>query len=493
MSMLNQSQMLLQVRQLLSAGNYPQATSIVRGMMSKPGGKKNPKLLAYLAECQLGELEVDKALETIGKAIKLEPRNPMHRTIRGQALLHSQRHEEALAAYKEALKLNPGWPSAVRGLTEVYFLLNEPEQAYDFLKPILSADRMDPQVALAFTRICANVGKAPEGVALLECWVDDERFPPEQRRPGLFQLGALYDKMGRYDDAFETYHKANKLRPGKFHAARHRATTDRVIAGTTRETLDALPEPDTKSDKPIFIVGMPRSGTSLVEQALSCHRRIFGAGELTAIDDIVQALSHSDMARLPREEVQRYVEKFATGYLGLLKRLGRGADFVTDKNPLNFKHLGVISKVLPGARIIHCVRNPLDTCVSNYFHNFIGRTAFSDNLADLGSFYNDYRRLMEHWKSVVSIPILDVVYEDVVEDFESNARRIIEFLELDWDPEILRFHESKRITHTASTEQVRKPIYKTSAQRWKRYERHLDPLIEALDPQFRPQERVGEG
>jgi len=486
MSTLSQSQSLLEVRKLLAAGDAKRALAMVKSLMKKPGAKRDPNLLAYLAECQVGMHEVGHALETIKGAIKLEPDNPMHHTIAGRALMHSQRLEEAIESFQQALRLNPEWPSAVRGLTECHYLLNKPEEAYEFLAPIINRGRMDPQIALSFTRICSSLGKTEEGVALLEFWVHNEQAPPELRRPGLFQLAELYVKMGRHDEAFETFTEANKLRPHGFLPERHREATDRVIRGTTRETLAALPEPKTRSDKPIFIVGMPRSGTSLVEQALSCHSLIYGAGELGVIDEIVRALQHSDMSRIEQSELQSYVERFAKGYLGLLDRLSGGSRYVTDKNPLNFKNLGVISKVFPQARVIHCVRNPIDTCVSCYFHNFLGKTPFTDDLANLGSYYNDYRRLMEHWTQVVQIPILDVVYEDVIEDFESNMRRVIEFLGLEWEPEILRFYESKRVTHTASTDQVRRPIYKSSKERWRRYEKHLGPLIEALEPEFRP-------
>lgn len=486
MPSLNESQTLLQVRKLLASGSNQQAFELVKKLMKQPGGKKNPLYLAHLADCQIRSMQITQALETINKAIKIDPNNAMLRTIKGQSLTHCNRMDEAIESFRAALKINPSWPPAIRGLIEVFFLQNRPEDAYDLLKPIISTGRIDPQVALSFTRVCGMLDKLDEGIALLELWVFNEEAPLDLRKPGLFQLGGLYDKAKRYDDAFVTFNKANELRPGNFRPDRHKIATDRVIAGTTKATLATLPEPNCDTSKAVFILGMPRSGTSLVEQVLSCHPSIHGAGEMTAIDDIVAALQHSDMSRMPRSEVEGYVTKFAKGYIHLLNETGGAATMVTDKNPFNFKHIGVISKVLPGAKIIHCVRNPIDTCVSNYFQDFIGRSAYADSLAGLGSYYNDYHRLMEHWKSVVQTPILDVVYEDVVEDLEANARRMLEFLGVDWDPEVLRFHESKRITTTASTEQVRKPIYQSSKQRWKRYEKHLDPLIEALDPEFRP-------
>ena len=486
MTIWNQNQTAAQARALIGAGRYRQAIAILQTLMKQPGGKNNPSLLAGLAECHMGLLNVDQALIAIDKAIKADPKNPMHRTNKGQALLQSMQLVLAVDAFNSALRINKTWAPAIVGLTEALHLLDRKDEAFARLEPLLGAEQITPEVDLAFARLCAWLDRTAEGIDRLKRWVFDERVAQVHRMPGLFLLGSLYDNLKRYDDAFITYDKANALRPGAFNADRRRAMTDQVIRGSTEAALDAIPEPSKRSSKPIFIVGMPRSGTSLIEQVLSCHPRIFGAGELTSISSIVNSLQQLNQSRMRPEEIQNHIDRLAEGYLGLLNQLSGGAEFVTDKNPLNFSHLGIISRVFPGARIIHCLRNPIDTCVSCYFHNFIGATAFTDDLAGLGSYYNDYRRLMEHWQRVVRTPILDVVYEDVVDDLEASARRMLEFLALEWDPSVTRFNESSRVTKTASAEQVRKPIYKSSMQRWKRYEQHLGPLITALDPRFRP-------
>ncbi|MCB9838773.1 MAG: sulfotransferase [Phycisphaeraceae bacterium] len=475
-----------QVRSLISAGQHRQAISLIASLRKKPAWKKDVALLGALAECRMALHEYDEALDAIDKAIRLDPKNPMHHSNRGQALLQAMRLEPAERSFSEALALRADWSPAILGITETLRLLGREDEALARIEPLLGADRVEPLVDLAFARLAARLGRADESAERLARWVDNERVPGVYRMQGLFQIGALADRQGRHDEAFLAYDRANALRPGSFDPAKRTAMTDQVIRGSTRAALAGIPSPSSPSDVPIFIVGMPRSGTSLVEQVLSCHPRVFGAGELTAIDMLVRSLQQMNRAALRPDEIRQRIDQLAGGYLGLLARLSGGAEFVTDKNPLNFMHLGIISRVFPGARVIHCLRNPIDTCVSCYFHNFIGATAFTDDLAGLGSYYNDYRRLMEHWARTIEIPILDVVYEDVVADLEAGARRMLDFLGLGWDACVLEYDRSDRVTTTASNEQVRQPIYRTSVERWRRYERHLGPLIDALEPRFRP-------
>jgi len=486
MSILNQNQNPAQARALIGAGRYREAIALLQSLLKQPGGNRSASLHAAVAECHVGLFQIELALRAIDRAIRIEPKNPLLRTNRGQVLLQSLNLDGAVEAFNAALRLDSAWTPAIVGMTEALHLLGRKDETIALLEPLLVDDGVSPPVDLAFARLCAGLDRSDEGIDRLERWTDDTRVPQGHRMPGLFLLGALYDKQGRYDDAFLAYHRANALRPGAFDPARRRAMTDQVIAGSSKPSLRAIPEPSKPSDKPIFIVGMPRSGTSLIEQALACHPRIFGAGELTAVSGVVRSLQQLDRSRMRPADLQSRIDRLAEGYLGLLDRLGDGAEYVTDKNPLNFMHLGIISRVFPGARVIHCLRNPIDTCVSCYFHNFIGATAFTDDLAGLGSYYNDYRRLMEHWRGVIETPILDVVYEDVVEDLEGSARTILDFLGLEWDPAVTRFNKSGRVTKTASSEQVRQPIYKSSVERWRRYEKHLGPLLDALDPRFRP-------
>jgi hypothetical protein len=228
---------------------------------------------------------------------------------------------------------------------------------------------------------------------------------------------------------------------------------------------------------------MPRSGTSLVEQILASHSRVFGAGELA--DMGLLALSTSSGAVEYPETVRSLapdqVEKLAAAYRRRLDSLAPGARRVTDKMWQNFEFLGFAALLFPRSRVIHCVRDPMDTALSCFFHHFYGRgMAFAYDLKDLGAYYLQYRRIMTHWRSVLDLPILEVSYERLVEDPETGIRELVAFAGLDWEPACLRFFETDRIVRTASLEQVRRPIYRTSVGRARRYAPWLGPLADIL-------------
>jgi hypothetical protein len=255
-----------------------------------------------------------------------------------------------------------------------------------------------------------------------------------------------------------------------------------MMAFFAAERLAELPRADNRSEQPVFIVGMPRSGTSLVEQILSCHRGVHAAGELRDVGKLVASLGlrfQGEDDVLPGLD-SGSLNAAAGRHLERLRGLGGNAKRLTDKMPYNFLHLGLISLLFPRARVIHCLRDPIDTCLSCYFQNFATGNFFSFDLGNAGLYYRQYERLMAHWRTVLDKPILEVRYEEHVAEPEKVCREMLDFLDLDWDPACLRFHESRRFTNTASRDQVRKPIYTSSSGRWQRYERHLGPLLEAL-------------
>ncbi len=260
---------------------------------------------------------------------------------------------------------------------------------------------------------------------------------------------------------------------------------DRLIATFTPEFFEAQTSPGSDSERPVFILGMPRSGTTLVEQIIARHPLAFGAGELMTRNRVTWTLpaalksgtTYPECAALMDE---RFTDEAANGYLKELRQLPDAAVRVTDKMPNNFRHIGLIARLFPRARIIHCQRNPMDICLSCYFLDFRGRLGFAYDLTHLGQYYRQYERLMAHWKKVSPIPILDVRYEDLIADSEAVSRRMIDYCGLEWDDACLAHDETERPVMTASHWQARQPIYKTSVERWRHYERHLEPLSRAL-------------
>jgi hypothetical protein len=275
---------------------------------------------------------------------------------------------------------------------------------------------------------------------------------------------------------------------GRRFAHRGADVIDRARQVFTSEFVRASEGGGEPSPKPIFVVGMPRSGTTLVEQILASHPAVRGAGELTlferAIDD-VRAAMHQAPA-YPEIALQMsgtHFRELGARYLAGIQQLAPAASHVTDKMPTNFLFAGLIHLALPHATIIHTVRDPIDTCISCFSRLFTEVNFQTYELAELGRYYRHYQALMAHWRRVLpAARILDVSYEETVADLEGAARRILSHCGLPWDPRCLDFHLTERVVRTASATQVRQPIYTSSVGRWRAYERHLDPLLAELGP-----------
>jgi hypothetical protein len=225
---------------------------------------------------------------------------------------------------------------------------------------------------------------------------------------------------------------------------------------------------------------MPRSGTSLVEQILSSHPDVYGCGELNDIAVIVRGGAPVFSADYLQSLTGAQITQFAQSYAERIRRYSAGAPRVTDKQPLNFQYLGLIRLMFPHARVIHCRRDPLDTCLAIYQQNFTVTHKFAFDLVELGKYYRAYSELMEHWQRVLPGYIYENRYEDLVADQEEGTRRLLEFCDLSWDDACLKFYETDRPVSTASLVQVRKPVYRSSVDKWRHYERHLEPLKQAL-------------
>jgi hypothetical protein len=319
---------------------------------------------------------------------------------------------------------------------------------------------------------------------LLEA-ADFAAMPVADRTAALTVLGQICEEAGDYRQAFERFSAANACVPSRFDPAGFRRTVDRVIAFFTRERLATLPRSGCDSELPVFIVGMPRSGTSMVEQILGRHSLVRPCGERRDIYRLPRRLSGGDPERLWPEILARTdartLDDIAREYI----ETGRGQDRrcrrITDKLPGNYVNLGLIQLLFPHARVVYCRRDPLDTGLSCFQQNFRSKgMEFARDLRHIGLRQQGCWRLMEHWSEVLSLPILTMDYEQTVTDPEGCARRLLDFLGLGWEPACVDFHLSDRLVKTASYEQVQRPIYRSSIGRWRHYETWLGPLREAL-------------
>ena len=330
-----------------------------------------------------------------------------------------------------------------------------------------------------------DTAQQDRAIALLESRLaGGPRLHAEARMRLHFALGDLYDKRGDAGRAFAHYAQGNALRPVRGGLADESQVSDKRIAAWTPERYARLPASGNDTETPVFIVGMPRSGTTLVEQILDSHPAVHGAGELRDLGNLVSNLpARLGVATLAEALDRCTAETMATlakEYLDGLVARAPQALRITDKMPHNFLHLGLIAKLYPRARIIHCTRDPVDTCLSCYFQNFRRRHDYSYDLRRLGAHYVAYRRLMRHWTETLGIAVFEVPYEEMIADQEGTTRRLIEYCGLEWDERCLAFHANPRHARTASYQQVRQPIYRSSSGKWKRYEPFIGPLLEAL-------------
>jgi tetratricopeptide (TPR) repeat protein len=435
----------------------------------------------------------EEAAAHFEQALRLQPRYVEARYNLGNALRELQQVGQAIQAYQQALALDPRYAPAHDSLAEAFLEMGDASQAQAHWRQAL---RLDPGDIRALLGLAANglYSETEPGIDQIETGLQNSRLSLDTASHLHFTVGYLLDRTGATDRAFDHFRLGNEQRRELFRQSgtafdprKHSQRIDQLIAAYSEEFFRRTQGFGHSSDLPVFIVGMPRSGTTLVEQILSNHSQVYGAGELKEVSRIVAQLPGQLTAGKDYPECLAHVDAatingLAQTHLRGLSRRGGPATRVIDKMIENVLHLGLIAALFPRARVIHCRRDPLDVCVSCYFQFFKGLN-FAWDLDDLGQYYRDYERLMAHWKAVLPLPIHEVVYEDLVADLEGVSRRLVEFCGLSWEDSCLKFHENRRAVQTMSKVQVRQPIYTTSVGRWRRYATHLGPLQRALSSQ----------
>jgi tetratricopeptide (TPR) repeat protein len=402
----------------------------------------------------------------------------------GNAMFQQGRLAEAEACYRQAAALDPNYLEArwnLAGLLQQQGRFEESQQQYQNVLHISPENTAAPY---GLSLLKQHTSADDEEIARLELQVAQPSLSAAARRPLHFALGKILDDCGRYDEAFGHFQQANALDRPEFDRAAFEQYVTRLLDAFpaelhARRAKSSFSLDDPKLDLPIWIVGMPRSGTSLVEQILATHPQVYGGGELADWNKIVADLpSRLDPATPYPECVKQLDDQFlsdiAADYLQHLRRLAPEAERVTDKMPTNFMHLGLIALAFPHGRVIRCRRDPRDTCLSCYFQAFPTRPPFCNDLGDLAFYYGQYERVMAHWRRVLPFAMLDVQYEDLVQDQEQVSQQMVEFCGLDWDSRCLEFHKNPRTVQTSSSWQVRQPMYSRSIGRWKNYAKWLD-------------------
>jgi tetratricopeptide (TPR) repeat protein len=466
----------------------------------------------------LGLAKPDEAIKHYEQALALKPDYAEARSNLGNALKYSGRPEDAVAHYEQAIAIRPDFAMAHYNLGTVLDELGRPQEAIARFERALAirpdyaeahnnlgnaldevgrheeairhyerAIAIRPDYAEAHRNV-TRLKPDPEQAPVLEALLERPSLPEADAIHCHFALGNLFHYREEFGKAFEHYEKGNAIKRKSvvFDADKYSAFIDRLIAVHSRDYIRQTGACGSDSELPVFIVGMPRSGTSLVEQILASHPDVYGAGELAALVHVEEAIENRFEGSMPYPECMSLLDasaarEFARQYLGELEKRSREAKRVTDKLPSNFRRVGLIKTIFPNARIIHCQRNAMDTCTSNFLNYFAYGNEYSFNLDELGRYYLDYQRLMNHWDELFSAEILSVQYEELVTDQEQVSRRMIEYIGLQWDDRCLEFHKNERAVNRFSSRQVRSPVYTRSVERWRRYEQQLAPLAATLN------------
>jgi tetratricopeptide (TPR) repeat protein len=446
-----------------------------------------------LAILDLGQLHKEQdcyaeAIACFERVISLEPSQVQAHFQRAATLARASFTPEAAAGYRRCLELRPRHAGATIGLGHTLKAIGDFDGAVAAYNACI---RLTPDSGESYWSL-ANLKTYrfdDATIATMEGHATTENLSLKSRVNFLFALAKAYEDREDYDRAWDFYRRGNAMQRADVHydPVQTEVMNDRLIEVFSAELIDSLRSLGDRDTAPIFILGLPRSGSTLLEQILASHPQVEGTAELPYIGRLATSLGRGGgSASYPeamRELKGRNLAALGARYLGLARMHRRtGAPRFIDKMPNNFPNAGLIALMLPNARIIDARRHPLDACLSCYRQLFAKGQNFTYDLTEIGEYYLQYQRLMDHWAAVLPGRVLTVQYEDVVADFEAQARRLLDFCGLPWDDACLRFYESERPVRTPSAEQVRQPIYDRSVGHWKHYEQQLGELIDVIAP-----------
>jgi len=502
---------------LLQMGRVADAEAAARALQARHPARGDANEALALVLVNIGK--PGDALRFAEAAVRAEPRNAGYLINLGRLYLDFELIEEALPMIEKAFRIDPKLYQAPWAMGEFFHKAGKGLEAVRYLKQALAAappasrpsiemlladslsavERLDEAEALyralselpkhrqaALSHI-ANLRKNLPDAPIFQALQDELRkgaSTPEDNCNLHLAIGRIYENARDYDRAFEHFGQSKSQLKSLFDFGEFRSLVDSLIAGYQPSVLKRFEGYGDTSRLPVFVVGMPRSGTTLTEQIIAAHPKGGGVGEMRRISRMRHGLSDD---KNPEHVFNRMQEggpercrDLASKYVSMLKFLSPDAKRVVDKMPHNFVALGFIALFFPNARIIHCVRNPADNFISAFQNWMNPYHGYSYTPEAYALYYREYLRLMRHWQSLIPERIFTLPYESLTADPETMARRLIEFVDLNWDPRCLRFHESGGMVKTFSRQQVRSPVHKGSVARWRNYERQLAPLIDIL-------------
>ena len=452
-----------------------------------------PDFLAAVIDLGRVLKEQDRFEEAIGyfkKAIEINPNNPQTHFLLAGAYAPAALNNEAVKEYQRTLELSPRHPGALLGLGNALKTIGRLDEAVKAYHDCISVKPNNGETYWSLANL-KTYRFTDEQLQEMENRVEDGSGTTDKSEVNfLFALGKAYDDRHDYDRAWHYYERGNdKQRMLVQYDPVHTETINDGIIGVFDKALfeeksgSGHPDP-----APIFILGLPRSGSTLIEQVLASHSQVEGTSELPYLGRVATSLNRNrpDGVNYPeavRELAPENLAALGEDYIRYAQlHRTEGSPFFVDKMPNNFPTVGFLHLILPDAKIIDARRHPLDACVGNFRQHYARGQTFAYDLTDIGEYYLQYQRMMDHWHEVLPGRVLTIQYEEVVTDFENQVRRILEYCRLPWEDNCVKFYETERPVRTASSEQVRQPIYTGALNFWRNYETHLDELVEILEP-----------
>jgi len=441
-----------------------------------------------LSRVQLERLDIPAAQASIERAAELNPRSANVQIHVANAQARAGRHDLAVATYRRAIELKADLPAGYLGLGNVLKTIGRQAEAIEAYR---RATALRPELSESWWSLSnLKTFRFEEAeIEAMERMLERPGLPAEASVQFSFALAKAREDRAEYAQAFPLYERGNRTRRAleNYDPVQTEIINDRIVEVFDTEFLARHAGHGDPDPAPIFVIGLPRSGSTLVEQILASHSQVDATHELPEVGRLIQRINRNRADQVGYPEALRDFtgEDWAAlgqSYIDETRKYRRDAPRFVDKNPNNFASVGMLSLALPNARFINTRRHPVDTCLSCYKQLFAKGQPFTYDLVELGEYYLQYERLMAHWHAVLPGRVLDVQYESMVADQDAETRRLLDFCGLEWEDACLRFHETERAIRTASSEQVRQPIYTSSVGLWRHYERELAPLIEILRP-----------
>lgn len=471
-------------REAAERGDYAQAFVLAGTLM---GDRPNdPASHVLMGDLTLAVGMADRAIEHREKVVAMTPEAPLRHVQLAEAYVHAGRLGDALAHHARALALDARFAPAIAGRAEVYEMQGHFKRAWKTLEPAIARQPANPSLTAVGVRVLMELGRLPEAIALGEQLLAANRPVEPQQRSSCLSLARAYERHKQYPEALAAAHRGNAMLAVPFDPKQHAADVDRIIDAYSAHWLPTAPRSTRDGSWAVFIVGMPRSGSTLTERILHAHPDAFGADEDFSFQAIANGLQREFGLAEPwplcaRELTTEQLDRCAQQYEQTMRAKAPRVRIISNKDLANMRRLGLADQVLPGARFIHTRRDPADNCLSCYFERLRpSAIPYASNLEHLAAAYAQNERLAQHWQKVCDNPFLTIRYEDIVSDLPGVARTLIDFVGLPWDDRCLRPHEANRPDRTLSVTQVRRPIYTSAKGRAAKYGDQIAPLHAAL-------------